>query len=1065
MSAGMIRPSHSPWTSNLVLVRKKNGKLRICVDYRELNQKTKKDSYALPRIEDLLDSLSGSSFFSTVDFKSAYHQVEILEEHKERTAFTAGPLGFYEYNRMPFGMTNSPATYQRMMEECLSDLHLKICCIFIDDVIVFGRTYEEHLENLRQVFDRIRQHHMKLSPDKCSFFKRKVKYVGHVVSKDGVEVDPDKTAKVVNWPTPTSPEDVRRFIGFVGYYRRFIKNFSVISKPLTDLMPSPTSKKSKKHKQKDWTWGTDQEDAFQRLKNLLVSAPILGYANSKLPFELHTDASGTALGAVLYQNQEDGKKVISYASRGLTKSEARYPAHKLEFLALKWAVCEKFRDYLYSAPFTVLTDNNPMTYVLTSAKLDATGHRWLASLAAFDFDIIYRPGKSNGDADALSRLPPDDMETISKESVQAICNSATSALVESLAVDPSSLPSDEDEDEDIPEDIIDWKRAQEMDPLLKQFARYVRDGRRPTVAEVGPTPLIRQFPHLHLKDDVLFRKVNVDGTEIDQLVLPPAHVDTVLRALHNDMGHPGKDRTTSLVRDRFYWPGLDKDVENWIRHCGRCVKNTPHTSQRAPLVSIQTQFPLQLVCIDFLTLEQSRGHQNILVITDHFTRYAQAIPTRNQTAKTTAKVLFDNFILHYGIPERIHSDQGTNFESDVIKELCDLTGMKKSRTTPYHPMGNGMCERFNRTLIGLLSTLEAHQKTDWKLHLAPLVHAYNCTRHESTKVAPYFLMFGRHPKLPIDLAFGLKRDIKQPTRKYISELRDRLSHAYKLAAEASRQAQAKQKDNYDIRIRGADVQKGDRVLVKIVKHPEGQHKLADVWEDVPYVVLDQPNTNIPVFSVVREDGEGRTRTLHRNLLLPIGFLRDEAPTPKPRKKKPVPKPRTRQRTKEDRTTVPDSDEESSDTSDDDRSTVGYVLERRNDSRASLAEESVPEQTAHDDDPDPIGDAQPAEDQRSDLDDVTGSASDLTDVEEQIDPPVLDQPVSPVPVRRSTRERKPPAWLSSDQYVMSAVNPPDPPTKPEWLQKVEYISSLSNTPLFSGLERDVAHTILDIVSHH
>ena len=395
LTAGTIRPSHSPWTSNVVLLKKKNGKLRICIDYRQLNSNTKNDSYALLRIEELLDSLGGNTYFTTVDLKSGYHQVEILEQHKERFAFTVGPLGFYEFNRMPFGLTNSPSTYQRMMEECLSDLHLKICCIFIDYVIIFGKTYEEHLDYLRLVFDRIRQYNMNLAPEKCLFFTRKVKYAGHVVSEAGIEVDPAKTEKVVNWPKPTNPEDVRRFLEFVGYYRRFIRQFSHISKPLTDLMPNTTSKKSKKHQQKPWQWGDEQDTAFETLKQQLISAPILGYANFELPFEIHTDASGTALGAVLYQKQDGFEKVISYASRGLTKSEKHYPPHKLEFLALKWAVCDKFKDYLYGTQFTVLTDSNPMTYVLTTAKLDTTGHRWLAALAAFNFNIPYRPGKKN----------------------------------------------------------------------------------------------------------------------------------------------------------------------------------------------------------------------------------------------------------------------------------------------------------------------------------------------------------------------------------------------------------------------------------------------------------------------------------------------------------------------------------------------------------------------------------------------------------------------------------------------------------------------------------------------
>ena len=418
LDIGIIRPSHSPYASNVVLVKKKNGNLRLCIDFRQLNKLTKKDSYALPRIEELLDYCQGSKFYSVVNMKSGYHQVEILEDHKERTAFSVGPLGFFEFNRMPFGLTNSPATYQRLMEECLADYNLKICCIFIDDIIIFGKTYEEHLENLRLVFQRIREANLKLSPNKCDFFKRKVKYVGHIVSEAGIEIDPDKTERVVNWPKPTSPEDVRRFLGFVGYYRRFIQDFSKISRPLTDLIPTPNKKSKKKSKNpREWIWGKDQDTAFETLKQHLVSAPILGYANSSLPYELHTDASGSALGAVLYQEQDGAKRVISYASRGLNKAERNYPPHKREFLALKWAVCDKFKDYLYGQYFTVLTDNNPVTYVLTTAKLDATGHRWLAALAAFKFEIKYRPGKNNADADALSRLP------ITIDSVQAICNS------------------------------------------------------------------------------------------------------------------------------------------------------------------------------------------------------------------------------------------------------------------------------------------------------------------------------------------------------------------------------------------------------------------------------------------------------------------------------------------------------------------------------------------------------------------------------------------------------------------------------------------------------------------
>jgi hypothetical protein len=300
----------------------------MCVDYRQLNTNTIKDAHALPQTEEILEGLAGNKYVTVIDMKSGYHQIEIEEEHKERTAFTVGALGFYEYERMPFGLANSPATCQKLMETILQDLNLKICFVYLDDVIIFSDTYEEHLHRIDLVFQRLRETGLKLSPKKCSFFMPKVRYVGHVVSEHGIEPDPDKIEKVKSWPTPTTPttpEEVRRFLGFVGYYRRFVKDFSRITRPLTNLIPVTTEKKGKKSKVDNsriaWTWGEAQENAFTTLKSCLITPPILGYPNFTQPFELHTDACGRGLGAILYQEQEGHKRVIAYASRGLTKSE------------------------------------------------------------------------------------------------------------------------------------------------------------------------------------------------------------------------------------------------------------------------------------------------------------------------------------------------------------------------------------------------------------------------------------------------------------------------------------------------------------------------------------------------------------------------------------------------------------------------------------------------------------------------------------------------------------------------------------------------------------------------
>ena len=496
----------------------------------------------------------------------------------------------------------------------------------------------------------------------------------------------------------------------------------------------------------------------------MCSQPILGYPDYNLPFELHTDASSKGLGAVLYQKQNGTMRVIHYASRGLKRSEKNYPAAKLEFLALKWAITEKLHDYLYGNNFTVVTDNNPLTYALSKAKLDATGHRWLSSLAPYDFNIVYRPGKSNIDADVLSRYPGNidtEPEEILSDSVRVICASVVTPHLETISTSVDILSATEFPGEPMAQiEQREIRKQQLNDSFLGFWVRAVRNKTQPhrdTLRKREDLAMHKLFNSLKLIRGVLYRELDIDNEKKHLLLLPTCFIEQVLTGLHNDMGHPGKDRTLSLLRDRFYWPGMTSDTENWIKNCGRCIRRKSKTDVRAPLVNITSHYPLELVCIDYLTLEPSQGNiSNILVITDHFTRFAVAIPTKNQTAKTTADVLYREFIVRYGIPARLHSDQGTNFESQLIKELCDLMGIKKSRTTPYHAAGNGMTERFNRTLISMLGTLEEDKKKNWKQFLAPLVHAYNCIRRESTGYSPYQLLFGREPRLPVDIAFGLR---------------------------------------------------------------------------------------------------------------------------------------------------------------------------------------------------------------------------------------------------------------------------------------------------------------------
>ena len=895
LEADAIRPSQSPFSSNVVLVRKKDGSLRFCIDFRKLNSRTVRDAYTLPRIDDTIDTLIGAKYFSKLDLRSGYWQVEMKEEDKEKTAFSVGNLGFFECNRMAFGLTNAPATFQRLMERCMGELNLRECLIFLDDILIFSDTFEEHIKRIEAVFSRLHEHGLKLKPSKCEFFKGSVSYLGHVVSANGVETDPEKIKALSEWPVPHNVKTLRSFLGFTGYYRRYVKDYARIVKPLNDLLIGhPTNKQAvaemkKKKKCSPWQWGPAQQNAFETIKSKLSSPPILAYADFSKPFIVHIDASRDGLGAVLYQEQNGVERVIAYASRGLRNSERNYPAHKLEFLCLKWAVTDKFHDFLYGKHFEVSTDNNPLTYVLTSAKLDATGHRWLAALGSYDFSLKYKSGKSNGDADGLSRRPQDNIELFS-DAVKSICQAYTvkrgnCPYVEALvltnayqqvdSIDPSvHLDLDSTELKS-----VDWAKEQLEDPHISRVYGFVKSGHCPQREDLlseNPEVVkyLRHWKNLILVHGILYRNTFSNGEAVKQLILPLKHRDLVLRHLHDNVGHQGQDRTLSLVRSRFFWPGFELDVQNKVRYCIQCIRRKTFPSPSAELVNIQSTQPMELVCIDFLSLERSKGgYENILVITDHFTRYAQAFPTRNQLATTTAKVLFENFVVHYGFPARIHSDQGRNFESSVIKELCKLAGVDKSRTTPYHPMGNGMVERFNQTLLNMLGTLEEHQKSDWKSYVAPLVHSYNATRHDSTGFSPFFLMFGRHPRLAVDAYLGLTSEEPSISDRehYATKLKKRLQFAYKTASKESEKSAARHKNHYDSKVRESTLDVGDRVLIRNVGL-KGKNKLADKWAKDPFIVVDQPDRNIPVFKVRKESGNSQEKTLHRNMLLPFSSI-------------------------------------------------------------------------------------------------------------------------------------------------------------------------------------------------
>ena len=881
LEIGAIRRSNSPWASPVVLVRKKDGSLRFCIDLGKLNARTVKDAYSLPRIEDALDSLNGACIFTSLDLKSGYWQVELDDHSIPLTAFTVGPLGFYECVRMPFGLTNAPATFQRLMESCLGELHLHWCIIYLDDIIIFSRTPEDHIERLEGVFEKLAQAGLKLKLSKCEFFQAELKYLGHIVSKQGIATDPKKIQAIHDWPRPKTVTEVRSFMGFTNYYRKFIKGYAKIARPLHELVAGENSKR--KHQKVHWD--ARCEASFEALKKICSEAPVLAYADYTKPFILHTDASTTGRGAVLYQKQDDGKeRVIAYASRTLNKAERNYDAHKLEFLSLKWAITNRFHEYLYGATFDVFTDNNPLTYILTTAKLDAMGHRWVASLGPYDFAIHYKPGKLNTDADSLSRIEWATLPVVEVKATMDLAQVDRTGIVDPAVFDGSVKIEAGLKSLRLNSARAKWKGRQSQDTEIAKVIQLLtddklRDYKSSTDDSENMKSYLKVRKELVMHEGLLYRRLRLKDHDEDtmQFVVPQEYRKLALKLLHDNFGHLGIDRTTIFVVERFFWPKMSDYVRNYISNCQRCIRfrQAPQVTELQP---IDATYPLQVVHMDFLQIGRKQDkNTSVLIVTDHFTRYAQAYVTHDQTAATVVKVFIDKFVTHYGWPERILTDQGQCFEVKLFTALCREARIRKMRTMPYHPMGNGQAERFNRTLLTMIGTLPSDQKLNWQTWVNDLVQAYNSSMSSVTGYSPYFLMFGRKSRLPVDDEFEVTFPLmkSRSTHQYVEKLKDRLQWAFKVAKEHIDKDQKRRKLYYDRKVHCMDIIPGELVLVR-QKVFGPTHKIEDRWEIPVYKVLDK-DAKSTVFQVQKLGStEPKTiRTLHRNMLFSFISLMED----------------------------------------------------------------------------------------------------------------------------------------------------------------------------------------------
>ena len=883
----------------------------MCCDYRKLNGKTVADSQPIPRIQDLLDGLSGKKWFSTLDMSKAYHQGYIHEDSRHLTAF-ATPWTLYEWVRIPFGLRNAPPAFQRFMNSVLGDLKGTVCDPYIDDVLCYAEDFDGGLVGLKKVLQRLRSKGVKLRADKCVIMKQEVKYLGRLISGDGYRMDPKETEALERFrEPPKNIGEVRSLLGIFGYYRCYIRDFAKKVKPLYELLNGDKHEEVKENGRKlgkrvgqkynskePVTWNAELQRIVDDLIKHLKSEEVIAYPDFDETFFLTCDASNFGLGAVLYQNQKGVDRVIGYASRTLTEAERNYNLHsgKLEFLALKWAVTERFGDYLKYSPrkFLVYTDNNPLTYVLTSAKLNATGLRWVADLAEYDFSIKYRPGRENVDADCLSRKPLElsDLQKMCTESVEPSSVAAVMVNAKNMKNDDGvvlqcRIEASVCELHDSSEDVLQVSKEelieeQKKDPVVGPVRQCVINQSKPKRAGWDEMCwdskiLMKSFGKLKMVDGLLVRQT----AKAQQVVLPSKFHHIVYVELHEKMAHVGVEKVLDLAQQRFYWPRMSKDIEHYIQRKCRCiVTKQPNQADRAPLVPIKATRPFQMIELDFLEIDKDKqckgGFRYALVLVDHFTRFCQMYATRAKSSQAAAAKMWNEFIPRFGFPERIHHDQGPEFNSLLWKELHRYSGVTASNTTPYHPMGDGMVERLNQTALNMLKAIPEREKKRWKDHLPKLAFAYNSTVNKTTGYSPFFLMFGRNSSLPIDRMFGLDSttttNIKRKSHsQFVKEWKGKMEEAFRLANENIEKAANYNKQNYDKKVRGTELKVGDQVLVRNMREKTGARKLRSHWERCVFeVVAKKPD--LPVYIIQNVNKEKDRRTVHRNMLMECNDL-------------------------------------------------------------------------------------------------------------------------------------------------------------------------------------------------
>lgn len=697
------------WAAPIVPIVKPDKSVRICGDFRlTVNQASKLDQYPLPRIEDLFSNLSGGKTFSKLDLSQAYQQLALSEDSKQYLVINTHK-GLYRYNRLPFGVSSAPAIFQRVMESLLKGIDGVV--VYIDDILVTGKTEEEHLSTLGEVLTRLQSAGLHLKKEKCKFLCESVTYLGHRIDANGLSPLPEKVAAVRDAPVPKNVAELKSYLGLLSYYSRFLSNLSTVLAPLYRLLRQSTS----------WQWGTTETAAFQSSKELLLSAPLLVHYDPSMDITLACDASSYGIGAVLSHELPDGsEKPIGFISRSLSDTEKRYPQIEKEALSCVFAV-KKFHSYLCGHHFTLITDHKPLTTLFSEKKAissQASGRiqRWSLTLSAYEYEIQYRSTTKHGNADAMSRLPlpvkPSETPT-PPESILLIEN-----------VDSSPITSAQ---------IKLWTRR---DPLLSRVLRHLREGWPVSCSDPALQPYFNKRLELTVQDGCLLWGGRV--------IVPPPGREPLLGELHG--GHPGISRMKTIARMFIWWPGLDTDIEKVVKHCNKCQQQRP-SPPVAPLHPWKwPSHPWTRLHLDFAG--PFLGHMFLIVVDSH-SKWVEVSTMSTSTSRATINQLRHMFA-RFGIPVTIVTDNAATFTSDEFAEFLKKNGVQHVRPAPYHPSTNGLAERAVQSFKQGMKKLTAGTVEE---RVARYLFHYRNTPHSTTGQTPSELLLGHRPRSRLDLLF------------------------------------------------------------------------------------------------------------------------------------------------------------------------------------------------------------------------------------------------------------------------------------------------------------------------